>query len=211
MRIHTGLFNLFLTLLASALVGAGCASTPPKPKDPDEPKDAKESKQASSLRLHMETASAGLGTGKIQVLRTNSMTLNVEKNPFADEGFIERAAVVEGIGGHMILIKFNTGGTLRLQMWTVANQGRHIAVWSKWNQGRWLAAPVPQRPIEDGVFAFTPDATREESERIVRGLNNVAIKLGNQEKPKKQPSSKPVDKSKAKPKAKPTEDDMFLK
>jgi hypothetical protein len=27
--------------------------------------------------------------------------------------------------------------------------------------------------LADGVFVFTPDASREEAERIVRGLNNA--------------------------------------
>ena len=43
--------------------------------------------------------------------------------------------------------------------------------------------------ITDGVLAFTPDATRAEAERIVRGLNNAAIKSGNQ--PKAGASKKP--------------------
>jgi hypothetical protein len=28
--------------------------------------------------------------------------------------------------------------------------------------------------ISNGLFAFTPDTTREEADRIARGLNNVA-------------------------------------
>ena len=31
--------------------------------------------------------------------------------------------------------------------------------------------------ISNGRFVFAPDATREEAERIVRGLNNMAKKL----------------------------------
>ena len=52
-------------------------------------------------------------------------------------------------------------------------------------EARWLAAPRISQRIKDGVLVFTPDATREEAERIVRGLNNVAIKLGNKPKPAK--------------------------
>jgi hypothetical protein len=70
-------------------------------------------------------------------------------------------------------------------MWTVDKPGRRVAIWSKWTEGRWLAAPQVRKPIEDGYIAFAPDATREEAERIVRGLNNVAIKLKNQAKPDK--------------------------
>jgi hypothetical protein len=37
----------------------------------------------------------------------------------------------------------------------------------------WLAAVLVREPITDGVFQFTPDATRAEGNRIVRGLRNV--------------------------------------
>jgi hypothetical protein len=48
--------------------------------------------------------------------------------------------------------------------------------------------------ILDGTLTFTPDATREETERIVRGLNNVAIRAGNKSK-----TDSPKDKSSTKP------------
>ena len=38
----------------------------------------------------------------------------------------------------------------------------------------WLAAPMTNKRISDGVLVFTPDASREEADRIVLGLNNVA-------------------------------------
>ena len=41
----------------------------------------------------------------------------------------------------------------------------------------WLAAPLIRRPIADGVLTFTPDASREEAEKIVKGLNNVTEKI----------------------------------
>ena len=48
-----------------------------------------------------------------------------------------------------------------------------------------MAAPRIARRISNGVISFTPDATRDEAEQIAIGLNNVAIKNGNQEKSKK--------------------------
>jgi hypothetical protein len=39
---------------------------------------------------------------------------------------------------------------------------------------RWLAAPRITGRIADGRLEFTPDATRDEAERIVHGLNRVA-------------------------------------
>ena len=56
-----------------------------------------------------------------------------------------------------------------------------IAIFSQFGEEmkdyRWLAAPVINRRISDGVLVFTPDATREEAEEIALGLNNVAKKV----------------------------------
>lgn len=46
-------------------------------------------------------------------------------------------------------------------------------------QSAWLAAVLVRQPIENGVFRFTPDASREEGIRIVRGLRNVLAKQKN--------------------------------
>jgi len=43
--------------------------------------------------------------------------------------------------------------------------------------GRWLAAPLINRRMADGMITFTPDASREETEKFVEGLNNSAKKL----------------------------------
>lgn len=162
-----------------------------------------ESKQSSTIRLHMETtADSGASSGKIKLMKNSPqpVVLTVEKDAFTDEGFLENARLLDTVGGPMIALKFDTRGALRMQMWTVSKPGRRIAVWARWTDGRWLAAPMTVRAIEDGVLVFSPDATREECERIVRGLNNVAIKLGNQKKPEKpkKPSvaGKPADKGK---------------
>jgi len=40
-------------------------------------------------------------------------------------------------------------------------------------QSGWLAAVLVRDRISNGIFRFTPDASREEGNRIVRGLRNV--------------------------------------
>jgi hypothetical protein len=197
LRVRPGAFNLFFGLMAWVGLLAGCA-TGSDEKAPEG--DQKPEKQASTLRLHMETETTGMDTGKIKIKRSPpSVTLNVEKNAFADEGYLEEARVLDGMAGPILYLKFNTQGALRLQMWTVSKPGRRIAVWAKWTEGRWLGGPMINKPIEDGLLVFSPDASREELERIARGLNNVAIKLGNQKKPDKAEVAK---KEKAKEKAK---------
>ena len=59
----------------------------------------------------------------------------------------------------------------------MAYHGKRFAIFCKFGEHlkneRWLAAPVISRRIADGVLIFTPDATREEADEIVLGLNNV--------------------------------------
>jgi hypothetical protein len=52
-----------------------------------------------------------------------------------------------------------------------------VVVWARADEARWIAAPKMQYRITNGLFVFTPDTTHEEAERIVRGLNNVAKKI----------------------------------
>jgi preprotein translocase subunit SecD len=85
------------------------------------------------------------------------------------------------VGGFVLRIQFDQSGTVMLEQCTAANRGRKIAIFSQFGEKikdyRWLAAPVINRKISDGVLAFTPDATREEAEEIALGLNNVAKKV----------------------------------
>ena len=59
----------------------------------------------------------------------------------------------------------------------MSTRGRRLVIYCNFEDSRWLAAPVIREPIKDGLLTFTPDATREECERIVEGLNNVAREL----------------------------------
>ena len=79
-----------------------------------------------------------------------------------------------------IFVQFDRRGTWLLEQYTTANRGRRIAIMSQFGQVRWLAAPKISKPITDGTLVFTPDATREEADRIVRGLTNVAKKMQSQ-------------------------------
>ncbi len=105
------------------------------------------------------------------------MYFNVDKSRFADTSNVESAKVVDTLGGGFaIQVKLDWEGAQLLDGVTTGHQGRHIVVFSDFGQKRWLAAPVISKRISDGVLTFTPDATREETERIVRGLNNVVKK-----------------------------------
>lgn len=169
--------NIYLGAVVLALLLVGCKSSEARQRD----------KEASSLRLYLETEhdTTGSKTAVVPIFRKSPMLVRISKEPFLDEGHLERAEVVEVVGGFAIRVKYDFRGTLVLESASSTYRGQRIAIYSMFTEGRWLAAPKMGSRIRDGVLIFTPDATREEAERIVRGLNNVAIKLGNQPKPGK--------------------------
>jgi hypothetical protein len=169
MRICINTFNTYLLVtLFAASVASGCKSFGRK-------------KEATTLRLHLEVATDGSDRNEpVPIYRANPTFVNVEKQPFLNEGTITKASVVDVMGGFAIFVQYDRKGTWLLEQYTTANKGRRIAVMSQFGQVRWLAAPVITKRISDGAFVFTPDATREEADRIVRGLNNVAKEMQSQ-------------------------------
>jgi preprotein translocase subunit SecD len=106
--------------------------------------------------------------------------VNVEKTTCLNESNVSEARVVDVVGGFALRIQYDHAGTALLEQASTANRGKRIAVFSQFGENlkdyRWLAAPVISQRITDGVFIFTPDATREEVEEIALGLNNTAKK-----------------------------------
>ncbi|MCF7707707.1 MAG: hypothetical protein K9N52_02255 [Verrucomicrobia bacterium] len=159
-------FNLYL-IVALMITAVGCKSV-----------DKDDKKLVSTLRIHVETNPNDTGrTIPIQVYRDNPYIINVKRSSLLDEGFISQASVVDVIGGFEIRIQFNHQGTRRLEMLTTENKDKRLAIFSQFGKARWLAAPLIEERITNGVLTFTPDASREEAERIVKGLNNVAAEL----------------------------------
>jgi hypothetical protein len=175
MMIRRNRFNIYLVLCAIVAFSAGCKT-----------EEGNRKKQLSTLQLHEEANPDVTGrTEAVQVYREHPVTFTVTKVPFLAESHIKEAKVVEVVGGFALRIDFDKEGEMLLEQYTSAGRGRHIAVFSQWeetaelkvNAGRWLAAPLIKTHITDGVFIFTPDASREEVDKIVLGLNNVAKKL----------------------------------
>src|SRR5437868_9243195 len=162
--IHrTSRFNLYLlVMMVLTIVGAGCSSLDKK----------KEKLEQSSLRLHLEV-NGNQGTN-VLIGTTSPFQLTVDRTPFLSEFNMEWAKVVDVIGGFSIAIQFNDQGTILLEQYTTAYRGRHVGIFAEFGQLRWIAAPVMQNRIVNGQLVFTPDTTREEANRIVRGLNRVA-------------------------------------
>jgi hypothetical protein len=164
MKIRLPRFNAFLLALAVSL-GAGC-------KSPDTRKDL------SSLQIHIEVNPDGTDrNGPVTVGRSVPFQVNVDKMSFLSERHLKEASVVEATGGFGIRLQFEQKGTWLLEQHSLAHRGKRAAILAQWEgQGRWLGAPRLEKHIAGGVLEFTPDATREEADRIVVGLNK-AVKI----------------------------------
>lgn len=154
-------FNIYLLLLLLP----GCSTFGKK-------------KELSTIRFYLEVNQDGTGrSGPVPIYRANPLYVNVQKEAFLKEGHIERAHVVDVPGGFEIRLEFARKGRLILEQYSTAYRGKRVAIYCTFTESRFLGAPTLERSITDGTFSFTPDATREEAERIVLGLNNVAEKL----------------------------------
>lgn len=156
-------FNFYLCAVL-ALVAGGCATGAGKEKN-----------REASLRFHLEVNAVPGGQGTNVVLgRSAPFTITVDLQPFLSEFLIEKATVVDTLGGFAISVQFNQQGAILLEQYTTAYKGRRAGILGEFGEVRWLAAPVMQSRIASGQFVFTPDATRVEAERIVSGVNRVA-------------------------------------
>jgi preprotein translocase subunit SecD len=175
MLIRFNRFNLYLMLALTLGLAPGCKST-----------DSKDKKILSTLRLHIEIQADPMARAQtVEVYRQSPVQFTVDKVPFLTEANVKEAKVIEVTGGFALQIQFDRQGSWLLEQYTSANRSKHIAVASQFfdpgedkiNKGRFLAAPQIQTHITDGVFIFTPDASKDEAENIALGLNHVAKKL----------------------------------
>jgi hypothetical protein len=183
MKSRSRLFNGFLCLALAAAV-AGCKTS----------EERKRAKEMSTLRVHVESDRGSTDSSSaISVHRSSPVLLNISREAVLDEGNVSAARVVDEAGGlFAVEIQFDRRGSWILEHATVANKGRHLAIFSQFgNQARWLAAPVMHAKNSSGLMRFTPDATREEAERFARGLNNLARKI---ERKENWPFKGPLDK-----------------
>ena len=172
MKIQRASFNTFLVLPLLLISSIGGAAE--NEKNQDEPN---QKKQASTLRLFLEVNQAMADHAQqVPLFRAKPVKVNVEKEEFLNEGYVDHASVLDQDGVVLIKVQFDKRGAWLLENITASNQGKRIAIFSQFGEGRWLAAPLISRRIGDGLLVFTPDANRQEAERIVRGLNNVAAK-----------------------------------
>jgi len=172
-------FNLYLVLALGLVLVCGCHTA-----------EGKRKHVLSTLRLHQEVnADASGRSQQVHVYRDHPVAFIVDHAPFLTESNVKEAKIIEAVGGFALSIQFDRQGSWLLEQYTAANKSQHIAVFSQFdnpneenlNTGRWLAAPLIQNHITDGLLIFTPDANRQEAEQIALGLNNVARKVQDNE------------------------------
>jgi hypothetical protein len=163
-------FNQYL--VAALLLGAaGCSTT-----------DEEGAPLLTSLSVHLEAGSGEAGqSGSIRILRSRPLSINIQFRPFLTQDHVVKAELHDSFGTHDIALHLNREGQLILHNTLRANPGMRIAYFCQFGQeeeGRWLAAPrYDPREVQD-VLVFTPDASRDESVRVVLGLNQIARKAG---------------------------------
>ncbi len=171
MTIQLTRFNLFLGLLLAGALGWGCQTDPNQKKAPKT--------GYNLLRLHLEVNPDGTDkSSPVTVGQLSPFPVNVQKVAFVDETHLARASVVDDdLGGFKMRIQFNRQGSWLLEQYTLSSKGKRLAVFAQLDTVRWLAAPIITKSVSDGVLTFTPDATREEAEKLAVGLNKTVKKL----------------------------------
>ncbi|MBI3192477.1 MAG: hypothetical protein HYZ36_07420 [Pedosphaera parvula] len=189
MKICRAAFNIYLLAILMAWA-TGCETTKPAADTATTKPSKANRKKFTLLRLHLQANPDGTDhTAQVAIYRKNPMTMTVNSSPFLSEANVMAASVVEDHDVLAIRIQFDRTGAMMLENVTTAYKDSWIAIFANFTEPRWRAAPYVDHRITDGVLTFTPDATREEAQRIVDGLNNVAKKLEN---------APPADKTKSK-------------
>jgi hypothetical protein len=172
-RFNLILWFAVLSVLGLLAVSSACSTA-----------ESRRKKVVSAVRFHLEAIpNRADPTKEIEVFRSSPTRMTVTESPFISEGLMEAAKLVDLPGGFGLQFKFEKRGAWLLEQYTGANRGKRVAIYAEWNpdpedpkriEHRWLGAPKIARTIQDGIFEFTPDASREEAEAIVLGINNLA-------------------------------------
>jgi hypothetical protein len=136
-------------------------------------------KKQAVVRLHLEVKKEVVRRStEVDIIRSHPIRLNMSDDFVLHEGYLEAATMVDTPeGGYAIKLEYNQQGAWTLRNVTSVNTGKHIGVSAQfYPETRWLAAPIIEHPITNGVFSFTPDASREETRKIVDGLNYTVEK-----------------------------------
>jgi hypothetical protein len=169
MNFYGRRFNLILLLAAGLALVCGCETL----------KKKMHRGPVAQLRIHIESQANAPGTTQaISLLRSQPVNVTIANDPILTEANIVAARIVDTGGGFVVDLKFDDLGTWALEQYSAINPGKHLVIFGHWGDkpedGRWLAAPQIKGRSARGELSFTPDASREEMEQFVKGLENDA-------------------------------------
>ena len=167
MNFYALRINLYLLL---AVLLCGCAG------------HKKKQDFLGTLRVHIESrGNVPDGGKKITLLRENPVDVTIDPNSILSENNLQSIKLMDSPGGFALRLKFDESGGWTLEQYSAANPGRHFVIFGQWDKekddGRWLAAPLINRHISDGVLIFTPDCSREEAQKLVTSVSRAIQKI----------------------------------
>jgi preprotein translocase subunit SecD len=166
--------NAFFCTLALLCLFTACKTTEEK----------KEAKQQTLVKVFVEVPRGDKSDeAEVPVYRQHPVNIRIDTKELLNNIDIKGASIVDIEGGYGMRITFDEHGARVLENVTARNAGKHLVIYAAWPEIRWLAAPRITRRIANGELVFTPDATREECEKIVLGINNVAKKVNKERWP----------------------------
>lgn len=170
MKFSLDRINIYFTALAATLlIGCGAAVSDAGKKGGSE---------LATIRVHLETNADNLGMSrKIEVGPEPLQSFSIA-GPALGEVHLMAAQLWEGNAGeYAIHLQFDRSGVQTLEMYSMSYRGKRLAIFSQFPHPRWVGTVRMDRRIADGTLLFRPDATREEAQRIVSGLNKAVAKL----------------------------------
>lgn len=180
MRMSTAWFNILLAclLLPWGLDLRAAEASEGAPPQEKRTRKSKKPKPVKHVRVYVETrhdiAERSLAA---TVGKSNPMAFQVEKLPILNEVHVEQAALIEEAGTYQVQLRFNSLGSRVLEAYSAGAVGRHFVIMTQIDEeARWIAAPLIRRRLGDGVLRFVPDASREDMQRLVNGLNGEIAK-----------------------------------
>ena len=143
-------------------------------------KDSKtKASELSTVRVHLESHPDPI-TGTTTAIKygiDQPQTIYVT-GAMVSEMNLVGAEVWDGNDGQYALrLQFDLEGARTLEMLSMSYRGKRLAIESQFPYHRWIGLIRMNQRISDGSLLFRPDASREESIRIVSGLNKAIVKM----------------------------------
>ena len=159
--------NAIFCALALLSLFSACGTTSQKKK-----------KDEAIIKIHLErVADNKSDQSDVPVYRANPVYIHIDTTDILNNYDIANASVVDIEGGYGIRLVFNDHGARVLENISARNAGKRLVIYASWPEVRWIAAPRITGRIGNGELVFTPDTTREEAEKIVKGANAVTEKM----------------------------------